>query len=194
MRRVRGDAHGAVDQMADLTGNAGHGDEIAGDVLEQRLQIDFLLIMRAKSGSRLLADDGDHRHVIHLRVIQAVQQMDRARPRRRVAKPDLAGELGVRGRHEGGHLLMPHLDVLHFVLGPFQRHVEAADAIAGIAVDALQAPLVQPVPDELADVHRHRKLSRERLLVQRRWPRGRCEVNAGWREIHGMATLGFSAR
>ncbi len=38
------DANGAVDQMAHLLGDAGQADEFAGDVLEQVLQIDFLLI------------------------------------------------------------------------------------------------------------------------------------------------------
>ena len=73
-------------------------DEVGGDVLEQRLQVDFLLVVRADRRARLLADDGDHRHVVHLGVVQPVQQMDRARAGGRVAEPDLAGELGMRRR------------------------------------------------------------------------------------------------
>ena len=111
-----GDANGAIDQMPHLAGHAGHRDEVRRDVLEQRLQIHFLLIMRADRGARLLADDGDDRHVVHLRVVEPVQQMDRARTGGRVAEPDLAGELGMRRGHERRHFLMPNLDVLEFVL------------------------------------------------------------------------------
>ena len=38
------DAHCAVDQMAHLLGTLASRDELAGDVLEQVLQVDFLLI------------------------------------------------------------------------------------------------------------------------------------------------------
>jgi hypothetical protein len=47
-------------------------DVVARDVLEQRLEVDLLLIIRADRGARGLADDRDHRLVIHLRVVQAV--------------------------------------------------------------------------------------------------------------------------
>ena len=49
--------------------------------------------------------------------------MDRARPGGGQAHADLAGELGVGARHEGGHLLVPHLDELELAL----VRVECAD-------------------------------------------------------------------
>ncbi len=77
------DANRAIDQMAHLLWNARHS-HIFCDILEQVLEIDFLLIARSQSHSRLLADKRDNRHVIHLGVIQPVQQMDRAGPGGRV--------------------------------------------------------------------------------------------------------------
>ena len=53
-------------------------DERAGDVLEHADQVDFLLIMAAERGARLLAGDREHRHVIEPRVIKAGDQMRRA--------------------------------------------------------------------------------------------------------------------
>ena len=58
--------------MTNLARHAGHRDEIAGDILEQGLQVHFLLIVRADRGARLLTNDGDDRHMIHLRVVKTV--------------------------------------------------------------------------------------------------------------------------
>lgn len=77
--------------------------------------------------------------------------MNSAGPGRCITQTDFAGELGVGGRHEGGHFLMPHLDIFHRVLGTLQRKVEAADTIARIAVNSLEAPLMQTMPYELGD-------------------------------------------
>ncbi len=148
-----GDPHRPVDQVAHLTRHSSGGDIVGGDILEQRLQVDFLLVACADGGARLLANDSHDRYVIHLRVVQTVQQMDRPWTGGRIAKPDLAGELGMGGGHEGGHFLVPHLDVVHEVLGSLQRDVEAADAVAGIAVHTAQPPFIQAVPNEFADVH-----------------------------------------
>jgi hypothetical protein len=150
-----GDAHGPVDQVAELTRHAGGCDKIRCDVLEQRLQVHFLLIMSADGGARLLTYDSDDGHVIHLRVIQASQQVDRTRPRSGIAESDLTGELGVGRGHEGRHLLVANLDVLEAVLNLLQRHVETTDTIAGVAVDALDSPLLQALPYEVADVDAH---------------------------------------
>ena len=49
-----------------------------GDVAEQRDQLDLLLIMSAQCGSRLLAHDRDHRLMVELGVVQAIQKMDGA--------------------------------------------------------------------------------------------------------------------
>src|SRR6185437_12054950 len=68
---------------------------------------------------------------------------------------DLAGELGVGAGHEGGHLLMPHLHEVELVAGPVERADQAADAVAGVAEDPLDPPLMQPLPHEIADCLGH---------------------------------------
>ncbi len=45
------------------------------DVLEQHLQVDLLLIMGAEGHALLLADDRQHRLVVELGVVQAVEQV-----------------------------------------------------------------------------------------------------------------------
>ena len=49
----QGDAHGAIDHMAHLRGLVDHLDEGARNILEERLQIDFLLIAAAARTSGL---------------------------------------------------------------------------------------------------------------------------------------------
>ena len=39
--------------------------DILGDVREQVLKVDLLLITRAERRTRLLADDRDNRHMVH---------------------------------------------------------------------------------------------------------------------------------
>ena len=114
-----GDANGTINKLADLSGHAGHVDVVSRHVLEEVLEVDFLLVVGSKGGTGLLADNGHDRHVVGLGVIQSRQQMDRAGARSRIAKPDLAGELGVGGGHEGRHLLVAHLNVLHLAFGFF---------------------------------------------------------------------------
>src|SRR6186997_1278130 len=48
-------------------------------ILEQRVEVDLLLIAAADRRSAGLADDGHDRLVIHLRVVEAVEQVDGAR-------------------------------------------------------------------------------------------------------------------
>ena len=104
------DAHRAVDQMAHLRGHRGLLDEGAGDVLEHRNEIEFLLIVAAQRGARLLSGDGEHRHVVHARVVQAGDQMRSAGTRSRDANAEFAGEFRMRRRHERGHFFVADLD------------------------------------------------------------------------------------
>jgi hypothetical protein len=150
-----GDAHRAIDQMAHLLGCGAHVDVLAGHVLEQRDEIDLLLVMAAERGALLLADDRDDRSVIELGVVKAVQEMDRARPGGRHADPRPAGELGMRAGHERRDLLVRHLDELEAVLGAAQGAEDAVDPIARIAVDPPDAPLRQPLQHEIADGPAH---------------------------------------
>ncbi|MNP06558.1 hypothetical protein D3C76_985470 [compost metagenome] len=70
-----GGTYGAIEQVAHLFRGRSLLDEGTCDVLEHRQQVQLLLVMPAKRRSRLLTDDGQHRLVIHARVIQAGKQM-----------------------------------------------------------------------------------------------------------------------
>jgi Tfp pilus assembly ATPase PilU len=61
---------------------------------------------------------------------------------------DFARELGVRTSHERGHLFMPDLDEVDGLIRPIQRAEDAADPVAGIAIDAIDAPGLQPFDEE----------------------------------------------
>ena len=91
-----------------------------------------------------MPDDRDDRLVIHLRVVKAVQKMDRARPGSGETDADFAGEFGVRAGHERGHFLVPDLDEIDLVAGAIDRADDAVDAVAGETVDAFDAPFGDP--------------------------------------------------
>lgn len=150
-------AQGSVQHMEQLC-RADHGLDIGGNVLEQALQIDFLLVVAAQRGSRLLADDGQHRLMIHARVVEPVQQVDRARPRGGEAHPDLSGELGVGAGHEGRHLLVAHADIVECLGAPAHGAHDPVDAIAGVAEDALHPPLAQAFEQLIGNRAGHSRL------------------------------------
>ena len=147
---VEGDAQRAVDEMPRLRGLHARL-HVFGDVLEQHLQVDLLLVRGPDGAPLLLPDDGDDRRVVELRVVEAVQQMDRARAGGGHADADGvgAGELGVPARHERGHLLVPCLDELGIALRAVERAEEPVDPVAGIPVDAVDAPLAEACENEV---------------------------------------------
>src|SRR3569832_1489390 len=144
-----GAAPRAIDDVAHLHGARDHLHVIAGHVLEQRHEIDLLLIMAAERGQLLLADDGHHRLMAELRVVETVQQMDRTRSRGREAHADLAGELRMRAGQERGHFLMARLHEGKLALAALERAHNAVDAVAGITVYARNAPLLEPLQHEI---------------------------------------------
>src|SRR3546814_8012679 len=97
-----------------------------------------------------LADDGQHRHVVEPGVVQPSDQVRRARSGCRETDAEFAGELGMGGGHEGGHLLVPDLDELYVAAPAMQGAEKPADGVAGIAEDPLHAPGGQPFPAEVA--------------------------------------------
>lgn len=112
----------------------------------------FLLVAAAERRAGLLADDREHRLVVELRVVQAVQQVDRTGTGRCEADADLAGELRVGARHERSRLLVTDLHELDVAAAVESAH-DPVDAVSGIAVDAPHAPLRQTLHEEVADVH-----------------------------------------
>ena len=181
------DSHRAIDAGAHLLGHD-RSRHIFGYVGEQGLKVDLLLIARTESRTRLLTDDRDHRHMVHLRIVEPGQKVDGARTGCRVAESHLPGELRMRRRHERGHLLMANLDIIHEALRLFERDVQSADAIARIAVDTRQAPFVEALPDEFRDILRHEKFLRPSFHT-RFWPAFRPNLGV-WRAVRsGLKTL-----
>jgi hypothetical protein len=88
----QGRATAGIDERADVT-RAKDLLVVDGDVLEQRQQVHFLLIMRTDQIVIGLAGQREDRSAVHLRVVQTVQEMDRTRARRRQAHPKSAGVL-----------------------------------------------------------------------------------------------------
>ena len=155
---VHGDSDRAIHEMTHLLRRGRHLDVLVRDILEQGRQIDLLLIGAAERRARLLPHDRDDRLMVELGVVEAVQQMDRARPRSRQADPDLARELGVRTRHERRHLLVAHLNQLRIAAGTVERSEDRVDAVAWIAVDAVNVPFTEPLQKKIAHPLSHRAL------------------------------------
>jgi hypothetical protein len=64
---------------------------LAGHVLVEAYEIDLLLEVAAQAHPLLLADDGEDGLVVELRVVEAVEEVDRTRSARGHAHADLAG-------------------------------------------------------------------------------------------------------
>ena len=62
-------------------------------------------------------------------------------PRSCQADANLVRELGVRGRHEGGHLFVTYLHELKKILMTLKAPQDAVNAIAWIAINTLDPPL-----------------------------------------------------
>ena len=140
--------------MGDLAGRDRQLDVLARHVLEERGEVDLLLVAAAERERALLADDRHHRLVVELGVVEAVEEVDGARPGGGEADADVASELGVAARHEGGELLVGGLDELDAV-NLVEAAEDAVDPVAGIAVDALDAVVGKALEDVLADGAAH---------------------------------------
>ena len=152
---AQSDAEGAIDRVPRRGRRCNRRYEIMTDVLEEVLQIDFLLILAAERCRGRLSDDGDHRLVVHRGVVETVQQMDRARPRRRQADARLTGKFCMGPRHECRELFVPRLDEPRLVPGVLERRHDSVDAVSRITEDALHAPSLQSLDHEIADSLRH---------------------------------------
>jgi hypothetical protein len=96
------------------------------------------------------AGDRDHGGAVELRVVETVEQMHAAGTRGRETAADAAGPFRVRAGHEGGGLLVSHLDesdrrrLLARVLAS-QRFHDPVDAVAWHAEDRVDTPRQQAV-------------------------------------------------
>jgi hypothetical protein len=145
----------AVDRQRQLLRDVDLDEVLARHILEQRLQVDLLLVGAAHRAALGLPDDGDDRHVVEFGVVQTVQQVDRARAGGGQADADLARELRVPDGLQRAHLLVPRLDERRRVVGLAERGDDAVDAVAGVGEDLLDPPLPQPPQDVVPHRLRH---------------------------------------
>ena len=136
-----GDAESPVDAVANRRRVVALLHIRGGDVLVEAEEVDLLLHVPADGADEGLADDRDHRLVVDLGVVEAVEEVDRPRPRGRQAHPDPPGELGVAASHERGHLLVSRLHEPDPVALAPERAEDAVDAVAGVPIDGVDAPL-----------------------------------------------------
>jgi hypothetical protein len=148
---IQCDSESAINAVAHGSGTH-HGHAVfAGDIFEERLKIDFLLVLAADGGGRGLANDCDDGLVVHLGVVKTVQKVNRAGATGGHAYTHGAGELCVGASHEGRQLFVPGLDEAGFVAVLPQAGGDAIDAITGESVDALDAPFLHTLHDVLAN-------------------------------------------
>ncbi len=150
-----GGAEGPVEGDGQLLGDVDLGEVLGGDVLEQRLEVDLLLVAAAHGAAGGLADDGDDGHVVEFGVVEPVEQVDRAGPGGGGADADAPGELGVAHGLEGGHLLVAALDEPRLVVGLAEGGDDAVDAVAGVAEYLFDAPFAESPEDVVADCRGH---------------------------------------
>ena len=143
-----------VHKVADLGRMDRHLD-VLGHVPEQEGEVHLLLVRAAQRHAGLLPDDGQHRLVVHLGVVEAVEQVDRPGTGGRETDTQLAGVLGVAARHESGHLFVAHPDEVEPVPRLVERAEQLIDAVAGIAEDPAHPPGRQPFQYEVRDRCRH---------------------------------------
>src|ERR1700722_685960 len=61
-----------VYQMSDLFGNGSHKNKFVSYIFKQVYKINFLLVSSPQRTPRLLADDGNHRLMIHFCIIESI--------------------------------------------------------------------------------------------------------------------------
>ena len=83
-------------------GAAHHPVVVDGDVDEELVEFDVLLLERSCNVVELHARDGEDRLLVHLGVVQAVEQMNAAGAGGGEANTETARELCVCAGHEGG--------------------------------------------------------------------------------------------
>ncbi len=169
---------GSVDQMAHLRGHRRLVHERARHVLVHADEVDLLLVVPSHRVARLLAGNGEHRHVIEPGVVEPGDQVRSARSRGGEADAQLAGEFGVGARHEGGHLLVANLDELDLAVRPVERLDHPVDAVSGVAEDLAHAPGVQAFDDEISNGLAHVRLLRDDSRIKSSPPKGSTCVAA----------------
>ena len=111
-------------------------------------QVDFLLVAHPHQIMIGLAGDRQDGGVVHLGVVQAVQQVDRARAAGGDANAEPPGELGVAAGGERRPFLVTDLNEPDLLAQFPQRFHEAVDPVPWDAEDRVDPPLDEPVEQQ----------------------------------------------
>src|SRR5207248_10918048 len=118
---------------------------VNGHVGKDAVQGDVLLAVGVKQDVVMVTRNGKHRLAVHLRVVEAVEEVDPTRAGGRQAAAEPAGKLRVSTRREGGRLLVAHLDEADLFL-PLPQHLpNAVNPVPGDPKDDFDAPVVNRV-------------------------------------------------
>src|SRR5690349_14339562 len=123
---------------------------VNADVHEQLVELDILLGVGMQEVVELQTRDRKHWLTIELGVVEPVQQMNPAGARSRNANPELPGPFRICARHEGGSLLVSHLDKTNLFLLFAQRLDHAVYAVSRKPEDHANAPVNQGIDEHLA--------------------------------------------
>jgi len=120
---------------------------------EQLVECDVLLGERAYEVAVLQTSDSQNRRMVHLRIIETIQQMNAARARGCDAHANAPGEFCIGTGHESRCLFVPDLNKPDAVLVRSQRFEYAVYAVARITINPTHAPFVKTADEKIADFH-----------------------------------------
>lgn len=151
----QGDPDCPVDQMSDLGRIGCHLYKMVGHILEQGDQVHLLLVIGSQGSGGLLPDDGHHRLMVHLGIVEAIEKMNGSRSGGGDADPDFTGEFGVTAGHECSFFLMPCLIKADLFLCPIQCSHYSIYAVPRITVDPAHAPVHETLHQIIAGSYCH---------------------------------------
>jgi hypothetical protein len=130
-------AHCAVQDLRHLCGVGNQFDEVAA-FLEQLLRMRFLEVIQADFRRRNMRCNGQHRHLIAVRIEQAVDQMEVTRPTTARADREFAGGCGIRASRERRDFFVAHMQPLNAIHAALCV-AQTIETVAGHSPDALDA-------------------------------------------------------
>jgi hypothetical protein len=151
--------HGVVHQLVGLRG-VDQQLVVHRHIGIQANQVDLLLVAGPQHRSLLHPGDGQHRRMVQLGVVEAVEQVNPARPRGGQTDPQTTGRLSVSGGHERGGLFMLDQHETNTVLVTTQPLHDPVDAVTGQTEDRVDSPVRQPLHQRLShDPPHNRRLT-----------------------------------
>jgi hypothetical protein len=160
----QGVAGGDVHHARDLLG-VGDQQVVGGHVVEEPVDLHLLLVVGAQHRGLLHAGERQHRRVVELGVVEAVEEVDRAGPGRGAADAEPARGLGVATGHEGGGLLVMDQEEGHLLLDAPEPFHQAVDPVPWQPEHSVHAPVGQATGHGLTDGLLHWRPPRSRRLL-----------------------------